>query len=701
MKPRDQIIARMYVVLTLLGILPVMVVWQILGIDIADGPELREKGVMQASSVQSIPAVRGTIYDRAGRTLAVNTTRFDVGVDPTSRGFAEGAERLYATLERLTGRSASSFRERVRTRSSRQYALLVRDLSEQQMDRIRALEIPGLVADPTFARRYNYQSTMAHVLGHVDTDLHGIAGVEQEYDAYLTGTPGKRIRKRDRRGVLTAFVGSKDVEPNHGESIVLTIDLVRQAIVEEELARGVEEAGATWGSAIAMNPHTGEILAMTNAPTYDPNRPGAFSTSERRNRAVADQIEPGSTFKLVAAVTALEEGVASLEDSVDTGNGHARFGGRSMHDTHAHGVITIGEAIAVSSNIGIAKTAQKIDPGDLYQHARDLGFGQPTYIDIPGEATGLLKRPADWSGTSRTSISIGYEVMVTPLQMLAAYAALANDGLLVQPHVVKERRSFDGEVLWRAEPDSIRRAFKRRTAKELVPAFEQVILNGTAKDAAIEGIRVAGKTGTANKIVNGVYTPRVSRATFVGFFPVEDPQVVLIVVMDEPRKSTYGGVVAAPVFRRIASRWIPTMPEIADFIEAFESDPAPVARTVPSVEGKPVSIAAAQLEAAGFDVKFPDETPEALVSDQNPDAGATARSRDRIVLVSSEESTTNAEVTKEEVKMPDLSGLGVRQAVYWLSSQGISAKIEGKGKVIKQYPAAGKSVARQATLVAR
>ena len=240
--------------------------------------------------------------------------------------------------------------------------------------------------------------------------------------------------------------------------------------MEEELLRGVRESGARWASAIAMDPHTGAVLAMANVPTYDPNRPAAFGTVARRNHAVTDQIEPGSVFKMISAVAALEQDVVALDDTIDTGNGYARFGGRGMHDTHGYGRISFADVLANSSNVGTAKVISEIDRGVFYRYARDLGFGQPTWIDLPGEVGGLLKRPEHWSGTTLTSMSIGYEVNATPLQILTAYCALANGGLLVQPYVVAERRDVTGRTVWQAPVDSIRRAFEPETAEALLPA---------------------------------------------------------------------------------------------------------------------------------------------------------------------------------------------------------------------------------------
>src|SRR5690606_17138798 len=375
---------------------------------VGDGVELREQGVRQASSFVTIPAVRGTILDRAGRTLAVNTARYEVALDPTAPGFSAKAEGFYADFGRLTGEGASSVRRRVERRASRQYVLLHRSLGEVKKETLETWDVPGLILTPRFARRYTYDRLGGHVIGHVDTDLRGTAGVELQYDHFLRGADGRLAAQRDRRGFIRAIVDGTVVEPEHGEQLVLTLDLVLQSIVQEELVRGVEEADATWGTAIAMDPKTGAILAMANAPDYDPNRPAAFSEAARRNHAVADHLEPGSTFKLVTAVAALESGVVTPEDAIDTGDGWAVFGGRTMRDSHAYGRLSFADALVKSSNVALARVGQRLEAGTLYQTARNLGFGQPTWIDLPGEVGGTLRKPSTWSGTTKTSMSIGY-----------------------------------------------------------------------------------------------------------------------------------------------------------------------------------------------------------------------------------------------------------------------------------------------------
>lgn len=636
----------MYGVLTLLSVLPLLIVGQVAWIYLSEGAALQARGERQSRSTVEIPAMRGTILDRAGRALAVNTARYDLALDPTVAGFAEQQDVFFERLSALTGTSPAVYRQRVQRRSSPQYVRLARRLDASHAEAIEAWEVPGVILTPRFARRYNYDATAAHVLGHINSDGTGLAGLELTYDEYLRGTPGWRAVQRDRHGRIEAFVGGQVVEPKHGQNLVLTIDLVRQTILEEELQRGVEESGAAWGTAIAMDPHTGAILAMANVPTYDPNRASAFSNAARRNRAITDRIEPGSTFKLVGAAAAIEQDVIALDDSIETGDGWAVFHGRTMKDTHAHGTISFAEALAVSSNVAIAKTVRQLDPGTFYQYARNLGFGQPTWIDLPGEVGGVLKKPSTWSGTTLTSMSIGYEVAATPLQVLTAYSALANGGLLVQPYVVEERQRMTGETLWHHEPDSVRRALRRSTVCVLQPAFEQVVTEGTATMARVDGLRIAGKTGTALRAMGGSYDPEHTRASFVGYFPSDDPEVALIVVVGDPEDSINGGAVAAPVFRRVARRWASSFPEVVQRLAAARHATAPSAdRSVPTIEAR----------------------------------------------------TDDA----DDGRMPDFRGLSGREAVRWLQARGVTAQMRGHGTIAEQWPAPGEPLPRRVALQCR
>jgi len=658
---------RMYVLLTLLVLAPVGVAVQVGALYLGDRAELRSAGERQASSFVDLPALRGAVTDRAGRVLAVNTTRYDLALDPTRPGFEAQAARLYANLAQLTGRSAAYYRRRVAQRSSRQYVRLARGLPEDQRAAVEGWDIPGLILEPTFSRRFNYGTTAAHVLGHVSADGTGLAGLEARYNDALRGEPGRRAVKRDRRNHVRAVVGGTVVEPKHGESLVLTIDLVRQTIMEEELQQGMEETGARWGTAIAMDPRTGAILGMANQPTYDPNRASAFGPRARRNYALTDRMEPGSTFKVVGAAAAIEQGLISMQDSVETGDGWAVFHGRTMRDIRAYGTIAFEDVLAKSSNVGMARVVRQMDRGVFYQYARNLGFGQPTWIDLPGEVGGTLRRPSQWSGTSLTSLAIGYEVDATPLQVLSAYSALANDGTLMQPYVLAERRSVTGASLWKAEPTVIRQALQPETVDALRPALIKAVEEGTATRAQVDGLPIAGKTGTARKAGAGGYTGGY-RSSFVGFFPADDPVVAMIVVLDEPQSHSYGGVVAAPIFQRIAERWAGTFPEQVDQRRAARA----AANTPSDADDAAPTTAAGAVRTAALSPAAADAGPAA-------DLDALAR----------QDSLT---------AMPDLRGHSTRAALHLLLQHGIDARVDGHGRVEAQQPAPDAALPQTATL---
>ncbi len=442
-----------------------------------------------------------------------------------------------------------------------------------------------------------------------------------------------------------------------------------------------------------MDPHTGAILGMASVPVYNPNEYQKSDVSARRNRAIADQLEPGSTFKLIAAAAAVEQGVVEMSDTLETGNGYAVVGRRGMHDLHAYGTINFHEAIAKSSNIGVARTAVQLDRGVFYQYARNLGFGQKTWIDLPGEVDGTLRKPKDWTGASLASMSIGYEVDVTPLQVLTAYSALANGGLLMKPYVVAERRDQRGRLLWRAQPDSIRRALKRETVRTLLPAFVDVVDSGSAKLAKIDGLTIAGKTGTARVIIDGEYNKQIHRASFVGFFPAEKPSVAVMLMLARPKVKGNSGAITTPIFKRLAMRWMSSSPDDLVSPQLAEQAPSTTERLLPQIGGQPVAVAAARLRAAGFEVReaAPMHAYHAVEQPVNDDLVFGKR--------------VNLEIAPPDTMpvalMPDLTGLSTRQAVFWSHATGIDVKLEGQGMVVSQTPKAGEPLAATAVLRCR
>lgn len=643
MDAKDAILIRMYAALTALCLLPLLVVGQVFRIHLTEGGDLRDQGERQTNAFVGIPAMRGAIYDRAGRTLAVNTARYDLAIDPTVSGFDAQRDAFFERLSKLTGASAAHYRQRVRERASPQYAPLVRGLSEEQKEEALRWETPGVILDPAFARRYNHGQTASHVLGYVNSDGIGLSGLELQYDEHLRGVDGRRPVQRNRLGRIRTFVSGNVVEPVHGESLVLTIDLLRQTILEEELARGVAEMEALSASAVALDPRTGAVLALANAPAFDPNRAGAYPAALRRNRVITDRMEPGSTFKLVSAVSAIEQGLVQMEEVIETGDGWAVVHGRTFTDTRARGAIPFREVISLSSNVGTAKVVSRADRDAFYAHARRFGFGQRTGIDLPGEVQGSLKPPDEWSAATLTAMGIGYEVDVTLLQTAVAYAALANGGRRVAPHVVAERRDVTGRTTWKAPQDSVRRAFRSSTAETILPAFLGAVERGTATRAQIAGLKVAGKTGTSLKAEDGGYREDAYRASFAGFFPADDPQIVLVVAVDEPQTFQHGGQVAAPIFQRAAARWLATFPELSR--QAFSA-----AQRAPEVAADESAVA----------------RPVSLRNQSETEAASLAAHA-----------------------LPDFRGWTMREAAHWLSRRNIPLRIEGKGVVSAQYPEAG------------
>lgn len=687
----DNIKLRLYVALAFAGVLPFLIAGQLVYIYVSESESLQQEGKQQASTTVSIPALRGSIYDREGRELVINTATYQLALDPTVDGFTTSTRnQFFDNLSLLTGKPASFFEKKVANRVSPKYVPLLKDLDETDKEVISEWDIPGVILVRTYTRRYNYGRTASHVVGYVDKDGIGSEGLELQYEGFLKGIPGNRAVQRDRHGEIKAYVAGRTLEPTDGQDLILTLDLELQTIMEDELVSGIEATGAEWGTAIAMNPQTGEILGMTNVPSYNPNRFYDYGGASKRNRAITDRIEPGSTFKLVTAVAAIETGVAALEDSIATGNGYAVIGGRGMHDMHGYGTITFSEAIAKSSNLAIAQTAQRLDPGIFYQYARNLGFGQKTWIDLPGEVEGTLKKPREWSRRSQASLSIGYEVDVTPLQLLTAYSALANGGVLVKPYVVSERRNIKGSVLWKASRDSIRRAIKYGTTQELLPSFVDVVETGTAKLTKIDGISIAGKTGTARVILDGSYSSEVHRASFVGFFPAEDPEIAMLILLARPKVKGTSGAITTPIFKRIASRWLSSHPQTPLFAES--SLPGNRDVLVTDVVGQPASVAAARLRAAGMEVP-----PVTLVEAFNPVVQQTEKSKKRAKNIELSISTD----TLHTSQMPDLTGLGMRQAVHWAHAVGLEVRVEGNGMVVSQSPKPGEPLLRSAVLRCR
>lgn len=527
---------------------------------------------IQQTKGQKILVRRGIIYDRKGRELAVNLERPSLYCDPkditTPR---EVAYKVGGILKINKKKIIQALQE------ERRFVWLARKISPEAASYIQSLKIEGIGMLPDTKRFYPKGTLAAHVLGFVDIDNKGLEGVERTYEEYLIADGGRVYITRDAKGNILYRGGNLE---SSGNSIVLTIDEGLQAIVEEELDRAVQKWHPQAATVIMMDPNTGEILALANRPTFDPNRPGRFRASFRRNRAITDLYEPGSTFKLVMATAALEEGVATLNTRFDCSGGYIEVGGKRIWDCHKHGILTLKEIIEKSSNVGAVKVALKLGAERFYKYVRLYGFGEKTGIDLIGESPGIVKSPEQWSGTTIGAMAIGYEIMVTPLQILRAYAIVANGGYKVKPYVVSRVISPEGLIIKRNRGTRGERIISEGTVRRIKEALKAVVSeDGTAPKASIPGNTVAGKTGTTKLVdrATGRYSNKDFVSSFVGMVPADNPLFVMIVVIWKPKKMFYGGEVAAPVFRAIAEKalaymFIPREDRLKDSFLYLSSD---------------------------------------------------------------------------------------------------------------------------------
>jgi len=493
---------------------------------------------------------RGLIYDRNMKVMALSLKSYSVYAVP--REIIE-KEKTAEQLARILDVDYGLILKRLNGKKS--FVWVKRRISENEVSNIRAADLEGVDFIKESKRYYPNNSLAAHIVGFAGVDDRGLEGVELMYDEYLNGQTGRRLMLRDaKQRMLPAF--ERELIPAvDGYNIVLSIDEVIQHIVEEELDAAFVKNNAAGASVIVMNPYTGEIYALANRPTYDLNAFKQASAAQRRNRALCDYFEPGSTFKIVTASAAIEEKIVKLSDIFYCENGEYRVANHTLHDHRPHGNLTFVEVIEKSSNIGTVKVAQKMGEKLLYAYIKKFCFGMKTGIDVPGEVAGLSRPVQQWSKLSIAAIPMGQEICVTALQMTRAMAAIANGGYVVKPWLVRRVVDNNGEIITDFQHNERHRILSEQTAQTMRSILKGVVDKGTAKSAQIKGYSAGGKTGTAQKVEpSGTYSHSKFIASFIGFAPVEKPRFVIAVIFDEPRPVYYGGVVSAPVFGRIAEK---------------------------------------------------------------------------------------------------------------------------------------------------
>jgi len=513
---------------------------------------------------KEIPARRGLITDRNGEILAANLPIRRVVLDGTHvRDPYKLASVAAPFLDGNTDELAKVFD------TDDPYRVVQRRIPErtalQLQQELSRHSLRGLYFEETTERVYPNENSLSHVLGYLsrkkpeDVSLTGVEGIERSMDSYLHGKNGFRHIEKDRTGREIVVYRGQEQGPQHGHNVRLTIDMGLQAIVEEELANACAEMSPESATAIMMDPHTGEILAMATSPDYNPNELSVENRAAQRNRAIMDVTEPGSIFKIVVTAAALTEEVVDEKSEIYCENGRFYYGGRTLRDHHGYGNLTVHNVLVKSSNIGSAKMALMLGEDKYYEYVRSFGFGERTGIDLPGEVVGIVHPPHRWDKLTITRMPMGHAIAVTPLQMTSAMASIANGGRLLKPQMVKDITSTDGDIIKDVQPHEIRRVVPKPVAGLVSNALAGVTgVGGTAKLANVPGFTVAGKTGTAQKVdPKGGYAAGKYVVSFLGYMPVEEPAFVCLVMVDDAKVSSgmnYGGLVAAPIFARISER---------------------------------------------------------------------------------------------------------------------------------------------------
>jgi cell division protein FtsI (penicillin-binding protein 3) len=608
-------------------------------LQILDGEKLRQLGEKQHLKEMIVLPKRGTILDRGGEPLALSLEGQSVYARP--RRIKE-PRAIAAKLADALGLEPADVAEKLATEKS--FIWLKRQVSPKEAERVETLNIDGVGIYVEPNRYYPQGQLAAQLVGFTGRDAQGLEGVEMHYENYLRGESGSSVVERDALGRRVLVQGVETLQIPPGSDLQLTLDTSIQHLAERELEATAAKYRAKAGVAVVADPFTGEILALANYPFFNPNNFTRQSSNQWRDRAVTDSFEPGSTFKTILAASALEEGVVGKEDLFFCENGKYAYGGKIIHDTHEHGWLPFAKIIQYSSNIGVTKVAEKLGKERYAKTIEKFGFGQPTGIDLPGEASGAVRRPEKWATIDLATHAYGQGIAVTPIQLVMAYGAVANGGFLMRPFVVKRAVGADGRVLWENQPHVVRRVVSEATASTLTSILKGVVdEGGTGVLASVDGFEVAGKTGTAQKAEHGVYT-RKRVASFVGFVPADQPRLVMAVILDEPETSVYGGTVAAPTFRNIAAATLQRLAVLPD-----KTTPQP---------------AAAVLQEAAVN-KLPRKPEREIGADG----------------------------------VPDFVGLSLREAVEKARAMKIKVEMRGNGYVVKQSPGPGALWGKDGTLI--
>ena len=637
--------ARVLFIILLLFVVLAVLIGRLFTIQISEHEKYSKIAQRQQNKTTKIKAQRGLIKDRNGETLAY--TKDDVSLFIDTRMTSKDEK------EKIAKRFSSQFEKTAKyylkkLNSANKNICLEKKASQEDVLNLSDFMASGYFTVEDYSRVYPYGSLASHILGFVDQELVGVNGVEKQLNQYLTGVDGYKYIERDVQGRIVTVNQKFSVKSEVGNNVELTIDRNLQKILEEELNKGIKKYKGESGVGIIMDPNSGEVLAMTNQPDYDPANYSLFSNQKRRNRVLTDTYEPGSTIKPFVMSMLLEEELTHEEEVINTENGKYRVKGATIKDTHKFKKLNSTGIISYSSNIGIAKLSDRIDDNLFYRYLRDYGFGNITSINMPGETGGLLKKPKYYSKISKNFISFGYEIGVTPIQLLTAYCALVNGGKLLQPYIIKSVRDADGNYIEEFSSNTIRQVISENTSQRVIEMMKETVSEGTGSEASLPNIEIAGKTGTTQRFIDNKYSNTDYNSSFVGFFPADNPRYIALIVVKSPKIGKYGGRVAAPIFKNIAERIV-------------DSD-----KNIIPLEKNEKNI---------------DDSKYARNEETNRDIFTISDLPDQNAVSNNEKQITSSEYG---TSMPNLYNLTKRDAIKALNDLGVKYKIIGSGNVIWQ-----------------
>lgn len=643
--------SRVFWILISISIFCILLIVKLFDLQILKNEESAFYAKRQQNRSEFIKAERGLIYDRNHILLVYNRNDISFFLDSKS---IESKDRLSVTkkLSSLFKNKPSYYAQMMRGKSNT--ICIEKKVPNEKSLLLKNLNLPALYfkEDPT--RIYHYNNLASHILGYVDDQMIGVDGVENSFNDALKGEDGIRQVERSAGGRMIT-VSEEDTKPSvPGLNIQLTIDKKIQSILEEELTNGVKTYNASSATGIVMNPNNGEILALANVGDYDPNNFSGYNDFNRKNRSITDVYEPGSTMKAISLAALLDQNLCSINEVLNVENGTYKFHDKTIRDTHKNLKLSVRGILEQSSNIGMTKLIQRIDDEMLYKYLRGFGFGTYTSIELPGEVKGTLTKPSQWSLVSKAFMSFGYEMTATPLQIITAFSALINGGILYQPQIVKRLLNSYGETKLEYQHREVRRIISQKTSDRMKVLLASVVKNGSGQNAQLDFISVGGKTGTSKIIENGKYSESNYNSSFVGFFPAENPEVICLILVNSPKVGGYGGLVAAPIFKEVAKGMM------LNLHESYQKEMEKITESE--------------------DVQF--------IKTKN------LQKQELIVTKSISQKLNDDRHVKKNSTMPDLRNYTLREGLVILTKLGMNYKVSGSGKIVSQNIKPGTQIKR-------